>query len=143
MPDSKHLELEENPSKTSYEEIWTERVESYREIYLKKLFYQRCVDMPSLEVNNHRTWNEFARYLQPNKCQFGIFRTTYLNEPKIIFILWGPDRAPVKDKMLTASAKELFKRKCRKITLELQATDYDELMESALIEKFTGYRTKN
>jgi len=116
-----HLKLGERDYERDYEEIWTEEVQSYREIYMKKLFYRRCIDEPSLEVHNHRTWKEFARYLLPAKCQYGIFRTA---QDKIALIIWIPETASVRDKMIAASSKDLFKKRFDNITLEYLASDY-------------------
>lgn len=56
------------------------------------------------------------------------------HQEKLIFIVWSPENAPVRSKMLISSSKESFKRRLEGIVRELQATDASELTVEALDE---------
>jgi cofilin len=54
---------------------------------------------------------------------------------KIVFVLWAPDGAKVKDKMLYTSSKDNLRKKLVGIGTELQATDRGEISYEATLEK--------
>ena len=53
---------------------------------------------------------------------------------KLIFFNWAPDTARVKSKMMYASTKDFFKGHLDGISAEFQASDLDEITESAVEE---------
>ena len=54
---------------------------------------------------------------------------------KIFFILWVPDTAKVRSKMLYASSKDSFRTMLDGINYELQATDADEIDYEVIIDR--------
>ena len=53
---------------------------------------------------------------------------------KLIFFNWAPDTARVKSKMMYASTKDFFKGHLDGISAEFEASDLDEITESAVEE---------
>lgn len=62
---------------------------------------------------------------------------------KIIFIVWLPDTAKVKSKMIYAASKDALKKKLIGIGSEIQATDPSELEDSVIGEKLQCNFTTN
>ena len=55
---------------------------------------------------------------------------------KLMFIVWAPDDAPIKEKMLYASSKDGLKKKIVGIQWEVQGTDYEEVEFAEIVNKF-------
>ena len=78
------------------------------------------------------SYEDFASSLPAEDCRFAIYDfdfTTAEDVPKsrIFYILWSPDTAKVRSKMLYASSNDRFKRELDGIQVELQATDASEV----------------
>lgn len=73
-----------------------------------------------------------CKYINSDGCQLG----------KLVFILWSPDCAPMRMKMLYASTKDHFKGCLDGISLELQASDAGDIEESAVNEKVKSSFTR-
>jgi cofilin len=56
-------------------------------------------------------------YVNADGCQF----------KKLVFLMWSPDNAPIKAKMMYASTKDFFKGLLPGIAIELQATELSEV----------------
>jgi cofilin len=54
---------------------------------------------------------------------------------KLVFVVWAPDVAPVKRKMLIASTKTSVKNALTGVAVELQATDDCEIEEMMMLQK--------
>jgi cofilin len=54
---------------------------------------------------------------------------------KLVFVVWAPDVAPVKRKMLIASTKVSVKNALTGVSVELQATDDSEIEEKMMLQK--------
>lgn len=54
---------------------------------------------------------------------------------KILFIVWAPENAKVKEKMLITSSKDAVKKKLVGISKEIQATDLSEVSLQAVTEQ--------
>merc|ERR1712080_194466 len=87
------------------------------------------------------TYSDFCNDLPANECRYGIFDLEYSKSEadgmrqKILFVVWAPDSARIKDKMLTASSKDAIKKQLVGISTEMQATDAGELDYNLLIDK--------
>jgi len=86
------------------------------------------------------TYEEFAKSLPPNDCRYGIFDLEFTADDggqrsKIVFILWAPDSAKIKSKMLFTSSKADLKKKLVGIATEVQATDASEIDQKAVLDK--------
>lgn len=56
---------------------------------------------------------------------------------KLVFIVWAPQSAKIKDKMVTASSKDALKKKFDGIQIEWQLNGSDEYEAGALIESLS------
>ena len=78
------------------------------------------------------SYEDFASSLPAEDCRFAIYDfdfTTAEDVPKsrIFYVLWSPDSAKIRSKMLYASSNDRFKRELDGIQVELQATDASEV----------------
>merc|ERR1711907_780046 len=87
------------------------------------------------------TYDDFVADLPANECRYGIFDLEYSKSDadgvrqKIVFVVWAPDSAKIKDKMLTASSKDAVKKPLVGISTEIQATDPSEIEYNYVLEK--------
>ena len=87
------------------------------------------------------TWAQFVEDLPKNDCRYAVFDYHYETESdgernKLVFVLWTPETAKIKSRMLYPSTKDAMKRALVGISTELQATDASEIDEENVIEKF-------
>lgn len=73
------------------------------------------------------------------QCRYGIFDAQYQlsdgqQRSKLVFFLWSPDDATVKQKMLYTSSKDALKKSLRGIGKEVQANDHGDLAWSSVME---------
>jgi hypothetical protein len=73
------------------------------------------------------------------QCRYGIFDAQYQlsdgqQRTKLVFFLWSPEDATVKQKMLYTSSKDALKKSLRGIGKEIQACDYGDLAWSSVME---------
>lgn len=73
------------------------------------------------------------------QCRYGIFDAQYQlsdgqQRSKLVFFLWSPEDATVKQKMLYTSSKDALKKSLRGIGKEIQACDYGDLAWSSVME---------
>jgi len=85
----------------------------------------------SEHASNKAAWEAFSKQLPDNDSRYGIFLFEEKAEDgsllsKIIFLLWAPDAAPVKSKMLATSSLDAIKTQLPGIQIEIQATDNSE-----------------
>lgn len=83
--------------------------------------------------------DDFLKALPDGECRYAVYDYKYTNADgceysKLVFIVWNPDTARLKNKMLYASTKDFFKSRLSGIAVEIQATDHDEVSESELRE---------
>lgn len=76
-------------------------------------------------------WKDFVKSLPEGDCRYVITDFTWNDTPtvtksKICMILWSPDNAPIRAKMIYASSQEAVTNKTP-VQRSLQATEYDEL----------------
>merc|ERR1711916_406766 len=87
------------------------------------------------------SYDDFLEELPENECRYAIFDYEFEHDgraqSKILFIVWAPDTAKIKAKMLYASSKANFKKKLVGIGSEIQATDLAEIDEESVREKVT------
>jgi cofilin len=88
-------------------------------------------------------WGKFAGVLTgeyATKCCYAVFDFDWTAEDghdaqKIMFVLWSPEGAKVKDKMMTTGSKDALKRALVGVGQDFQATDASEIEYSACLEK--------
>ena len=85
------------------------------------------------------SYDEFLEELPENDCRYCVFDYEFTDDgrqqSKILFVVWAPDTAKIKPKMLYASSKANFKKKLVGIGSEIQATDLAEVDEESVKEK--------
>ena len=87
-----------------------------------------------------KTYDDFLDDLPPRDVRYAVFDYDYQADDgtprnKLVFIVWAPDVAPVRRKMLVASTKASIKNALAGVALELQATDDSEIQESEIRRK--------
>lgn len=130
-------------------EVSDQVVSTFNDIKLSHKFrYMICkrnADNTSIEVestaDSSKTYQDFTSALPPNECRYGVFDLEYSKSDadgvrqKILFFVWAPDTAKIKDKMLTASSKDAIKKQLVGISTEIQATDASEFDYQLVIDK--------
>jgi len=92
-------------------------------------------------------YGTFVSDLPPKEGRYAVYDFDYTTNEgqkrnKLLLIVWAPDDAPIKEKMLYASSKAALKAKINGIQFEVQGTDYDEVEWDYIFEKYTGKGTK-
>ena len=87
------------------------------------------------------TYEQFVAELPPKEGMYAIYDFDYETDEggkrnKLMFIVWAPDDAPIKEKMLYASSKDGLKKKIVGIQWEVQGTDYEEVEFAEIVNKF-------
>lgn len=85
-------------------------------------------------------WEQLTEQLPEHECRYAVWDHDFTNKEgrpmsKIFFILWVPDTAKVRSKMLYASSKDNFRTMLDGINYELQATDADEIDYEVIIDR--------
>ena len=85
------------------------------------------------------TYDDFLDDLPPKDCRYAVYDYTFTagdhEAEKLVFIVWCPDTAPVRRKMVVASTKATVKNAFAGVAMELQATDDSEIAEAELLKK--------
>ena len=87
-----------------------------------------------------KTYDDFLDDLPPKDVRYAVYDYDFkapdgTDRNKLVFIVWAPDVAPVKRKMLIASTKTSVKNALAGVSLEVQATDDSEIQEKQVLEK--------
>ena len=93
------------------------------------------------------THEDFLEALPDDAPRFAVMDKVYINKDdchfdKIVFILYNPDSARIKQKMLFAASKDAFKGTLMGISLEIQAGDHDELNEESVMGRVRDVITR-
>jgi cofilin len=89
------------------------------------------------------TYDNFLDDLPPRDVRYAVYDFDFKDDDgnlrnRLVFIVWAPDTAPVKRKMLVASTKASVKNAFSGVALEVQATDDSEIAEPAILAKVTA-----
>ncbi|KAJ9107611.1 hypothetical protein QFC21_001070 [Naganishia friedmannii] len=83
----------------------------------------------------------FVKELPERECRWGVYDMEYDQgegkRNKLVFVMWTPDDAPIRQKMIYASSKDALRKQLVGISAEIQATSYDEITYEAVLEKCT------
>ena len=80
-------------------------------------------------------------HLPENDCRYAVYDFEYERgqgegvRNKICFIVWSPDTAKVKSKMLYASSKDAIRKKLVGVANEIQATDSAEVSYDTVLDR--------
>ena len=86
------------------------------------------------------TYDDFLDDLPPRDVRYAIYDFDFKADDdtprnKLVFIVWAPDTAPVRRKMIIAGTKATVKQAFAGVAVELQATDDSEIAESEMLAK--------
>ncbi|KAK9837037.1 hypothetical protein WJX84_011626 [Apatococcus fuscideae] len=92
-------------------------------------------------------YRDFVGVLPPNDCRYGVYDFQYTNSDncifnKLVFLSWAPDRAKIKSKMMYASTKDFFKGFLDGLSIELQASEPDDVTEENIEESVRSVLTR-
>ena len=78
------------------------------------------------------SFEDFTDALPLSDCRYAVYDCEYVNADgcqlkKLIFVMWSPDSAQIKAKMMYASTKDFLKGLMPGIAIEQQATDISEV----------------
>jgi len=119
----------------------------YQELKLRKkykfIIFKISDDLTEIVVDKFSEssdYDEFVTSLPPDKCRFAVYDFEYEipNEgmrDKILFYIWSPDNARIKDKMMFAASKEYIRKKLDGIFTEIQCTDLAETAHEVVLDK--------
>merc|ERR1711991_807609 len=122
-------------------------VEAFQDLKLKHassyLIYAITDDWTEIQLikagEKGASYDAFLEELPENECRYAIYDYNFnadgRDQSKILFVVWAPDTAKIKAKMLYASSKAEFKKKLIGISTEIQATDLAEIDEDSVREK--------
>jgi cofilin len=92
-------------------------------------------------VAKSKTYDNFLDDLPPRDVRYAVYDFKVDNgseRNKLVFIVWAPDIAPVKRKMLIASTKQSVKNAFSGVAVEIQATDDSEIQHEVVLSKVLG-----
>jgi len=114
--------------------------DNLKEIVIDKVYDNPgCEDKPTTQGDYGPFW-DYLNEVQANRdCRYACYDIRYVTSEgghrnKLTFIVFCPDEANVKKKMLYASSKDALKNKLIG-TLEIQASDLDELVLPDVVAK--------
>ncbi|KAI7805830.1 non-muscle cofilin 1, partial [Triplophysa rosa] len=85
--------------------------------------------------------------LPPKECRYCLYdchyATTESVKEDLIFIMWAPESANLKSKMLYASSRNDLKKKIPGLKFEWQVNDPSDIHKSCLVEKLGGPLVKS
>ncbi|KAJ3285805.1 cofilin [Borealophlyctis nickersoniae] len=124
-------------------------VEAFQELKLKKKYryivYKMSDDMKEIVVEKTvegADYDDFVKSLPPNECRYCVYDFQYDTSGegqrnKILFYVWSPDSAKIKQKMLYAASKDALRKKLDGIYTEIQCTDLSEVSYETVLDKVT------
>ena len=91
-------------------------------------------------TSNDASYDNFIAALPPKSCRYVVYDFDFKSDDggdrsKILFIVWAPDSAKIKEKMLITSSKDAVKKKLVGIGKEVQATDLSEVAYDTIKEQ--------
>lgn len=96
------------------------------------------------DAGDREPFDKFVRTELPaDDCRYVVYDFEYVKEGdaqasrrnKIIFVVWSPQGAKIKSKMLYASSKDALRKRLDGIAVEVQATDLDECSYDSVYDK--------
>ncbi|ORX50776.1 putative COF1-cofilin [Piromyces finnis] len=121
--------------------------DTYQELKLRKKYkfitFRISDDLTEIIVDKFsesKDYDDFVASLPADKCRFAVYDFEYEipNEgmrDKILFYIWSPDNARIKDKMMFAASKEYIRKKLDGIFTEIQCTDLSETSHDVVLDK--------
>ncbi|WWC88140.1 cofilin [Kwoniella dendrophila CBS 6074] len=94
-----------------------------------------------LKTSEDKDFDNFVGELPEKECRWAVYDYEFTLpggegiRNKLVFVVWSPDDANVKNKMMFASSKDALRRRLEGIHIEIQATDFSEITKDAILEK--------
>eukprot|EP01108_Squamamoeba_japonica_P004034 TRINITY_DN321_c0_g1_i1.p2 TRINITY_DN321_c0_g1~~TRINITY_DN321_c0_g1_i1.p2 ORF type:complete len:144 (-),score=63.82 TRINITY_DN321_c0_g1_i1:79-510(-) len=111
------------------------------------IIYKLSDDLTEVEVEKlgepGADYASFVAALPKDDCRYAVYDFEYEQadgggkRTKILFVLWSPDTAKIKSKMLYTSSKADLRKKLVGIGTEVQATDASEVDFETVLDKVT------
>ncbi|TFY78958.1 hypothetical protein EWM64_g5048 [Hericium alpestre] len=97
------------------------------------------------KTSTSRDYEEFVEELPEGECRWAVYDFEYQKgdegkRTKLCFIMWSPDDAKIKQKMLFASSKDALRRSLVGIATEIQGTDPSEVAYESILDKVDRLR---
>lgn len=99
---------------------------------------------------NSTEWESFCKKLPTDDCRYAVF-DYYMEHAQqaagnrvieaLILVVWIPDTANIRNKMIYASSKDEIKKKLLGLQAEVQATDHDELSPDTVEQKIKSSKS--
>jgi len=106
------------------------------------------IERNSKEATKPEWFESWQRSMPDNACRYAIYDIevgidlgggmSTGGRNKLVFLVWAPNTAKIKDKMVTASSKDGIRKRLEGIQIEWQLNSPDELEPAALIESVTN-----
>ncbi|KAL0252897.1 cofilin [Cryptococcus deuterogattii 99/473] len=96
-----------------------------------------------LKASEDKDFDSFVAELPEKDCRWAVYDYEFTLpggegvRNKLCFIVWSPDDASVKSKMIFASSKDALRRRLEGIHAEIQATDFSEITKDVVFDKVT------
>ncbi|KAJ8328796.1 hypothetical protein BDV3_006507 [Batrachochytrium dendrobatidis] len=123
-------------------------IEAYQELKIKKKFrfitFRLSQDFKEIQIDKTVEKGEYADFvsaLPADDCRYAVFDFAYdfpgseVQRTKILFYVWSPDGAKIKQKMLYAASKDALRKKLDGTYTEIQCTDSSEVSYETVLEK--------
>ena len=112
----------------------------YQCIVMKLTKDDKEIELEKTIPANACTFEDFVSQLPNDDCRYAVydfhFETPNAGQrQQLILILWCPETANIRRKMIYASSKDAMKKKLVGITNDFQATEYSELTRKDVTEK--------
>lgn len=131
--------------KSVYEEMKKDKKHRY---IIYHIADEKQVDVEKIGARD-ATYEDFLKDLQDvgtDDCRYGVYDCEYLYKPegtseqgvpkkKLVLMIWAPDTARIKKKMLYASSYETLKKSLVGVAKCIQATDSSEASYECVMEK--------
>ncbi|XP_052006965.1 non-muscle cofilin 1-like [Xyrauchen texanus] len=125
-----------------------EEKERYKLVIMRMSDDQKCIIVDhdnclrNKDVENEAdVFKKIISKLPPTECRYALYDCTYENKglkEDLVFIMWAPDEALMRSKMVYASSKGALKSKLPGLKFEWQVNDCADKDVSSLVEKLGG-----
>ncbi|WWD18172.1 cofilin [Kwoniella shandongensis] len=94
-----------------------------------------------LKTSEDKDFDKFIAELPEKECRWAVYDFEFElpggegTRNKLTFVMWSPDDANVRNKMVFASSKDALRRRLEGIHIEIQATEYSEITKEAILDK--------
>ncbi|EAY20286.1 Cofilin/tropomyosin-type actin-binding protein [Trichomonas vaginalis G3] len=123
-------------------------IQAWEEIKIKHLYRYIIFDFTkdlkkvivSKKADRNATYDDFLDDLPPKDVRYAVYDYDFkaddgTDRNKLVFVVWGPDAAPARRKMIITGTKAGLKAALSGISMEFQANDDSDIQESEMRAK--------